>query len=76
MPAPRHSDIHLGKELGHTGNSQMAHSIFEGILKNAALGDSAIHAIVEKLRKHTAIDNLLKPVVTPADLKSAFKCVP
>jgi hypothetical protein len=28
------------------------------------------------LCKHPAIDNILKPVVTPEDSKSAFKCVP
>jgi hypothetical protein len=66
----------LGKELGHTGDSQMAQSIFEGTLEHAALSDSAIHAIFEQLRKHPAINNILKPVVRPEDLKSAFKCVP
>jgi hypothetical protein len=66
----------LGKELGHTGDSQMAHSIFEGTLEHAALSDSAIHTIVEQLQKYPAIDNILKPVVTPEDFKSAFKCVP
>jgi hypothetical protein len=40
------------------------------------LSDSAIQAIVEQLRKHPAIDNILKPVVTPEDFKSAFKCIP
>jgi hypothetical protein len=66
----------LGKKLGHTGDSQMAQDIFEGKLEHAALSDSAIHTIVEQLRKHSAIDNILKPVVTPEDFKSAFKCVP
>jgi hypothetical protein len=66
----------LGKELGHTGDSQMDHSIFDGRLEHAALSESAIHAIVEQVRKHPAIDNILKPVVTPEDFKSAFKCVP
>jgi hypothetical protein len=66
----------LGKELGHTGDSQFAQSIFEGTLEHTALSDSAIQAIVEQLRKHPAIDNILKPVVTPEDFKYAFKCVP
>jgi hypothetical protein len=66
----------LGKELGHTGNSQMAQDIYEGKLEHAALSDRAIQTIVEKLCKHHSIDKILKPVVTPADFKSAFKCVP
>jgi hypothetical protein len=66
----------LGKELGHTGDSQMAQSIFEGTLEHTDLINSLIQAIVEQLRKHPAIDNILKPVVTPEDFKYAFKCVP
>jgi hypothetical protein len=69
----------LGKELGHTGDSQMDQSIFDGTLEDYALSDSAIHAIhaiIEQLRRHSAIYNILKPVVTPKDFKSAFKCVP
>jgi hypothetical protein len=66
----------LGKELGHTGDSQMAQSIFEGTLEHTALSDSAIQAIVEQLSKNPSIDNILKPVVTLEDLKYAFKFVP
>jgi hypothetical protein len=65
----------LGKEHDHTSDSQMAQSIFEGTLEHAALSDSAIQTIVEKLRKHPAIYNILKPLVTPEYFKSAFKCV-
>jgi hypothetical protein len=54
----------------------MAQDIFEGNLKYADLSDSAIHEIVEQLRKHPAIDKILKPLVTPEDFESAFKCVP
>jgi hypothetical protein len=36
----------------------------------------ANRAIVEQLCKHPSIDKILKPVVTPEDFKSAFKCVP
>jgi hypothetical protein len=56
------------------GDIQMAQDIFEGKLKHAALSDSAINSIVEQLRKHPAINNLLQPVVTPEDLE--FKCIP
>jgi hypothetical protein len=66
----------LGKEIGHAGDPQMAQSIFEWTLEHDTLSDSAIQAIVKKLTKHPAIDSILKPVVTPEDFKSAFKCVP
>jgi hypothetical protein len=66
----------LGKEFGHTDDSQTAQSIFEGTLEHADLNDIAIHNIVEQLRKHPGIDTILKPVVTPEDFKSTFKCVP
>jgi hypothetical protein len=54
----------------------MAKDIFEGKLEHADFSDSAIHAIVEQLRKHPAIDKIMRPVVTPEDFKSALKCVP
>jgi hypothetical protein len=76
MPASCHLAMDLGKELGHTGDSKMAQSIFEGTLEHPVLSDCAIQAIVKQLSKHPAIDNILKPVVTPEYLKSAFKCVP
>jgi hypothetical protein len=66
----------LGKELGHTGDSQMSQSIFECTLEHTDLNNGAIQAIVEQVRKHPAIYNILNPVVTPEDFKSAFKCVP
>jgi hypothetical protein len=40
------------------------------------LSDGAINAIVAQLRKHPAIGKILKPVVSPEDFKSDFKCVP
>jgi hypothetical protein len=54
----------------------MVQDIFEGTLKHAALSDRSIHAIVEQLRKHPAINNKLRLVVTPEDFKSVFRCVP
>jgi hypothetical protein len=65
----------LGKELGQTGDSQMAQSIFEGTIEHAALSDREIQEIVEQLSKHPAIDNIFKPLVTPEDFKSSLKCV-
>jgi hypothetical protein len=66
----------LGKELGHTEDSPMAQAIYDGSLEHDALSDSAIQAIVKKLRRHPAIENKRTSVVTPEDFKSAFKCVP
>jgi hypothetical protein len=40
------------------------------------LCDEAIYAIFVQLWKHPAIDKIRKPVVSPEDFKSAFKCVP
>jgi hypothetical protein len=54
----------------------MAQDIYDGTLEHNALSDGAIHAIVAQLRKHPAIDKILKPVVSPEDFKSAFNCVP
>jgi hypothetical protein len=66
----------LGKDLGHTGDSQMAQDIHDGTLQHNALSDEAIYEIVVQLRKQPAIDKIIKPVVLPEDFKSAFKCVP
>jgi hypothetical protein len=54
----------------------MAQDIYDGTLEHDALSDGAIHAILSQLRKHPAIDKIIKPVVSPEDFKSAFKCVP
>jgi hypothetical protein len=66
----------LGKDLGDTGDSQMAQDIYDGTLQHGALSEEEIYAIVVQLRKHPAIDKILKPVVSPEYFKSAFKCVP
>jgi hypothetical protein len=54
----------------------MAQEIYDGTLEHDALSDGAIYSIVAQLRKHPSIDNILKPVVTPENFKSAFNCVP
>jgi hypothetical protein len=66
----------LGKDFGHTGDSQMAREIYDGTLEHDALIDGAIYASFAQLRKHPSIDKIIKPVVTPEDFKSAFNCVP
>jgi hypothetical protein len=65
----------LGKEVGHTCDSPMAQAIYDGTLEHDALHESAIHAIVERLRKHPAIEKISTRVMTPDDFKSVVKCV-
>jgi hypothetical protein len=55
----------LGKDLCHTGDSQMAQDIYDETLEHDTLSDGAIKSIVAQLRKHPSIDKILKPVVTP-----------
>jgi hypothetical protein len=66
----------LGEELGHTGDTQMVDEILAGILEHQSLGDEAIQAIVKQLRQHPEIQQIIKPIVTVDDFKSALKCVP
>jgi hypothetical protein len=40
------------------------------------LDDEAINAIVNQLRKHSAIHQILSPIITEEYFKSAFKCIP
>jgi hypothetical protein len=54
----------------------MAQAIYYGTLEHDALSESAIHPIVEQLRKHPATERILTSVISPDDFKSAFKCVP
>jgi hypothetical protein len=54
----------------------MAQYIYDGTIQHDALSDEAIYSIVVQLRKHPAIGKIIKPVVSPEDFKSAFKCVP
>jgi hypothetical protein len=62
----------LKKELGHTGDSEMADAIHEGTLEHEALSDAAINAVVKQLQKHPALEKVLEPVVNENDFKSAF----
>jgi hypothetical protein len=65
----------LGKELGHTGYTQMAEVILDGTLEHEVLRDDAIQAVVRQLRQHPAIQQKIEPIIT-VEVKSAFKCVP
>jgi hypothetical protein len=60
----------LGKELRHTGDSDMAESILNGTLEHECLENNTIHAIVGQLKWHPTIQGILKPIVTTADFQS------
>jgi hypothetical protein len=66
----------LGKELGHTGDSDMAVNILNGTLEHECMDNEALRAIVGQLKRHPTIQGILKPIVTTADFQSCFKCVP
>jgi hypothetical protein len=53
----------------------MADAIHEGTLEHESLSDATINAVVKQLRKHPALDKVLKPDVNENDFKSAFNCV-
>jgi hypothetical protein len=64
-----------GKELGHTGNSDMAENILNGTLDQECMDNDVIGAIVGQLKRHPTIQGILTPIVTTADFQSCFKCV-
>jgi hypothetical protein len=66
----------LGRELGHIGDTPMAEAILDGTFEHDSLSDDALAAIVKQLRKHPAVREIIQPIVTEAEFKSAFKCVP
>jgi hypothetical protein len=66
----------LGRELGHAGDTPMAEAILEGTFVNDSLSDDALASIVKQLRKHAVVTEIIQPIVTEADFKSAFKCMP
>jgi hypothetical protein len=66
----------LGRELDHKGDTPMAEAILDGTFKNESLTDEALAAILKQLRKHPNVQEIIQPIVTKADFKSAFKCVP
>jgi hypothetical protein len=66
----------LGRELGHTGDTPMAEAILDGTFEHDSLTEEALAAILKQLRKHPNVQEIIQPIVTEADFKSAFKCVP
>jgi hypothetical protein len=66
----------VGRELGHTGETPMAEAILEGTFEHDSLSDDALVAIVKQLRKYPGITEIIQPIITEADFKTALKCVP
>jgi hypothetical protein len=66
----------LVHELGHMGDTPMVEAILDGTFEHDSLYDDALAAIVKQLRKHPAVREIILPIVTEADFKSSFKCVP
>jgi rhamnogalacturonyl hydrolase YesR len=66
----------LGRELGHTGDTPMTEAILDGTFEHESLTDKALAAILQKLQKHQNVQEIIQPIITEADFKSAFKCVP
>jgi hypothetical protein len=65
-----------GKELGHTGDSDMANIVLNCTLEHECMYNEAILEIIGQLKRHPTIQGILTPIVTPADFQSCFKCIP
>jgi hypothetical protein len=68
--------MELGQELGHTGDTPMTEAILEGTFEHDALYDDALAAIVKQIQKNPAVREIINPINTEEDFKSAFKGVP
>jgi hypothetical protein len=66
----------LGRELGQTGDTPMGEAILYGTFEHESLTDEALAAILQQLWKHPNVQEIIQPIITEADFKSAFKCVP
>jgi hypothetical protein len=66
----------LGRELGHTVYTTIDEVILDGNFEHDSLSDDALAVIIKQLRKHPAVRKNIMSIVTEADFKSAFKCVP
>jgi hypothetical protein len=68
--------IELCGELGHTGDTPMAEAILDGNFEHESLTEKALAATLQQLRRHPNVQGIIQPIITEADFKSAFKCVP
>jgi hypothetical protein len=66
----------LGRELDHTGDTPMTEAIIDGTLEHESLTDKALAAILQQLWKHPNVQEIIQPIITEADFKSASMCAP
>jgi hypothetical protein len=66
----------LCRELSHTGDTPMTEAILDSTFEHEPLTDESLTDIFQQLRKHPNVQEIIQPIITEADFKSAFKCVP
>jgi hypothetical protein len=49
----------LGRELGHTGDTPMTKAILDGTFVHESLTDEALVAILQQLRKHPNVQEII-----------------
>jgi hypothetical protein len=54
----------------------MADAILDGIFEHDSMRDEALAVILEQLRKNPNVQEIIQPIITEENFKSAFKCVP
>jgi hypothetical protein len=54
----------------------MSEAILYGTFEHESLTDESLAAILQQLPKHPNVQEIIQPIITEADFKSAFKCVP
>jgi hypothetical protein len=59
----------LDRELGHMGDTPMADAILDGTFEHQSLIDKALAAILQQLRKHPNVQEIIQPIITEADFK-------
>jgi hypothetical protein len=65
----------VGDALGHAGDSPLAEDILDEKSDHPAVTDEALHAIVKQPRRHPVIQNIIKPVITVEDFRSAVNII-
>jgi hypothetical protein len=70
--------IELGQALRHTGTGDipMAKAILECSFEHEELFDSTLATIVNHLHQHAAVWQIVNPIITEEEFKSAFTCIP
>jgi hypothetical protein len=59
-------------ELGR----ELTNAMIDGTFVHESPTEEALAAILQQLRKNSNMQEIIQPIITEADFKSAFKCVP